>query len=78
VRQNKLDEEVLDKLNERYIPGFEKEAEEGYIILTTHNAKAREINKMRLNKLKAEYHFFEAEVEGDFPEYSYQQKKSWY
>jgi GTPase SAR1 family protein len=71
VRQNKLDEEVLDKLNERYIPGFEKEAGEGYIILTTHNAKAREINEMRLNKLKTASHFFEAEVDGDFPEYSY-------
>ncbi|MFC2113810.1 helix-turn-helix domain-containing protein [Bacteroidota bacterium] len=71
VRQNKLDIETLHELNKRYIPNFEKEEHEGYIILTTHNAKARDINELRLNMLDTESKTFYAETEGEFPEYSY-------
>jgi nucleoside-triphosphatase THEP1 len=71
VRQNNIDQNTLNALNSRYVEGFEKEEREGYIILTTHNAKARAINEDRLKKLKTDSHHFYAEVDGDFPDYSY-------
>lgn len=45
VRQNQIDENVLKKLNQRYIPDFNPSDEEGYITLTTHNRSAQEINE---------------------------------
>lgn len=71
VRKNDIDQELLAELNERYIYNVEKEGREGYIILTTHNAKAKEINDFRLNELNEKSHKFKAEIKGDFPEYSY-------
>lgn len=70
VRDNKMDQEVINFLNQRYQPGFETD-EKGYITLTTHNAKARNINESRLNRLKGEKHKFMAEIKGNFPEYNY-------
>jgi hypothetical protein len=55
-------------LNERYNPEFKPEEQEGYITLTTHNAKADQINSDSLNALPGETSAFSAEVEGDFPE----------
>ena len=44
IRENKLDKETLEALNQRYIPDFKPEDDEGYITLTTHNASAQAIN----------------------------------
>jgi len=71
VREKTLDENSLMELNKRYLPGFIDKAPEGYIILTTHNAQARNINQSRLEKIDAPGVFFKGEVEGDFPEYIY-------
>ncbi len=71
VRNKDLDSESIQKLNSRYIPGFIKEDQEGYIILTTHNATARNINKTRLDLLSHKTRTFEAEIVGDFPEHSF-------
>ena len=71
VRRNRIDEASLETLNERFVQDFEKEEHEGYIILTTHNAKAKEINDQRLQLLETKSHHFLAEVDGDFPEYSF-------
>lgn len=71
VRENKLDAATLEKINERFIPDFFPDDEEGYIILTTHNAKAKEINEARLNDLPGDPIVYVAEVEGDFPEYAF-------
>ncbi len=68
IRDNKLDAESLKILNNRYIPHFANQENEGYIVLTTHNRQAQEINNNRLQKLPKEAHCFEAEIEGDFPE----------
>lgn len=71
IRDDKLSPESVRKLNERYIPGFSPEKDDGYIILTTHNATANRINEEQLKKVKTPLHTFEAEVSGQFPEYSY-------
>jgi len=71
VRQNRLDQKTLEKLNSRYIPEFVKDVKDGYIILTTHNAKAKDINEQKLQNLKKKSHFFYAIVDGEFPEYAY-------
>lgn len=71
VRQNQIDENVLKKLNQRYIPDFNPSDEEGYITLTTHNKSAQEINEGKLKELLSPVHRFKAVVQDDFPEYSY-------
>ncbi len=71
VRENRLDAHGLEVLNSRYDPNFNREEHEGYITLTTHNYQAQELNQRRLTMLKGKLHSFSAEVEGEFPEYSY-------
>jgi len=71
VRENKIDAEVLKKLNARYIPNFKPNEDEGYITLTSHNQSANEINDEKLIELKNKAFHFTAEVTGDFPEFLY-------
>ncbi len=71
IRDNRLDQTILARLNSRYKPGFSPSDSEGYIILTTHNAKAQEINNSKLEKIKSDTCFFYATVDGEFPEYAY-------
>ncbi len=75
VRENIISDESLTKLNQRYIPDFSPKKDDGYIILTTHNYKANKINSNNLDKLKTDSHFFNAFVEGDFPENAYPNDK---
>ena len=70
IRDNKIDNDVINQLNARYKPDFNPD-NEGYIILTTHNAKAKQINDSKLNRLPEKIHTFEAEVSNNFPEYAY-------
>lgn len=71
VRDNQLDETTLQELNQRYRPGFNPDDEEGYIRLTTHNYQSQQINQFKLKELRHKALLFRAEVEGEFPEYSY-------
>ena len=71
VRENRMDETTLQELNQRYIPDFNPEEKEGYITLTTHNYQSQQINDAKLGKLKTKSYRFKAEVQGEFPEYSY-------
>jgi hypothetical protein len=71
VRDNKMDQQSLDALNQRYIAGFDPGDDEGYITLTTHNYQSQAINELKLKKLSSRSHHFTARVEGEFPEYSY-------
>lgn len=71
VRENSMDAETLETLNQRYIPGFSPNDEEGYITLTTHNYQAQELNEVKLRKIKSEPLTFQAIVQGEFPEYAY-------
>ncbi len=71
VRQNELTPNILARLNERYIPEFNPADDEGYIILTTHNKTAQEINESKLAAINRDSTFFSARVIDEFPEYSY-------
>lgn len=71
VRDGRVDRNVLDELNRRYVPGFRPGDDEDYITLTSHNHTADAINERRLAELDAPSHTFEAEIEGAFPEYLY-------
>ncbi|RLD78155.1 MAG: helicase, partial [Bacteroidetes bacterium] len=70
VRGNQLDQESINLLNTRYKPNF-KTDEAGYISLTTHNAKAQNINEVKLEKLKGTPYTFMAEITGNYSEYNY-------
>jgi len=71
VRDNKLDEETVNALNQRHIPGFVPGDEEGYITLCTHNIQAQRINDSKLRELHTNTAVFTASVDGNFPEYSF-------
>lgn len=71
VRENQTDQQTIDALNERYIEGFEPENDEGYITLTTHNYQSQAINETKLRQIKSQAYHFTADVQGEFPEYSY-------
>ncbi len=71
LRNNCVTPEDIALLNTFYKPGFKSSAKENYITLTTHNNKAATINGGFLNELQTTPHFFEAEVSGEFSEFSY-------
>ena len=71
IRNNQITTEVLDKLNERYIPDFSPHDDEGYITLTTHNQTAQSINDQKLVGVKQPSKFFKADIKGDFDERTY-------
>ena len=76
IRENKLNAETLNTLNERYIPNFKPDDDEGYITLTTHNGSAQKINAVKLEEVKGKTKTFEAILTGDFPPYSYPTEQS--
>lgn len=61
----------LRRLNSRYNPAFRPKPEEGYIRLTTHNRIADNCNNREIDMLPGRPFSFNAEVEGDFPEYDF-------
>ena len=71
IRDNSADQQTLDELNKRYLPDFARNADDGYITLTTHNYQSHDINDSKLAKLSAKTRKFTATVTGEFPEYSY-------
>ena len=71
VRNNNLDNGVLEALNSRFDPNFQAQEEDGYITLTTHNASAHEINAQKLADIPEKASTFRAEVKGDFPAHAY-------
>lgn len=71
VRNNELDGAGMGILESRFSPGFRRSKKDGYIILTTHNEKARETNLRELNELDTPVFTYEAEIRGDFPDRNY-------
>ena len=67
VRNNEIDAQHLDALHDRYQPQFFGEGPDGYIVLTTHNEKAGQINAAELGKLPGKLFSYKAEVKEDFP-----------
>ena len=71
LRNNIASAEDLALLNEHYKSPEEVSAIKEVITLTTHNYKADELNRKELQRLEKPTHYFEAHVEGDFPESMY-------
>lgn len=71
LRDNALTAEDIRLLESYVRPNFSKEHRKDYITLTTHNAKADAMNMAEIEKLETSSFSYEAEVEGDFPEYLY-------
>ncbi len=71
VRDNKLDDDVLNQLNSRYVPNFRPSTREAYITLTATNAVAQLINAENLARLKGPAQVFNAIIDGDFPPSAY-------
>ena len=71
IRERRIDNEVLNALNSRYIPGFNPSEDEGYIILTTHNQSANEINSVKLAAIDSRTKRFSASISDEFPEFSF-------
>jgi len=71
IRNNHVDQDVLNELNKRYIPDFDPDSDGGYITLTTHNYQAQTLNDSKLEKLAGKPHSFTAVIKDEFPEFSY-------
>lgn len=71
IRENRFDDVTLSLLNQRYIPNFRSDHNSDYITLTTHNYQAQHINNRNLEELPDAPYTFTAQIENDFPEYSY-------
>ena len=71
LRNNTLTPEDIAALNKHYKTTDEISNLREVITLTTHNYKADELNQKELRKLTTPSHFFDARIEGDFPESMY-------
>src|SRR6187399_577717 len=71
VRNNQLDDDGRNLLEKRFNPDFKRTKDDGYIILTTHNERARNKNETELNSLANKSFSYRAEIEGDFPASAY-------
>jgi len=71
VRNNELDEDGMKILESRFQPSFRRSKQDGYIILTTHNNKAAEINARELGSLETKLFSYQAEMEGEFSDRAY-------
>ncbi len=69
VRDNRMDVETCQRLDQQYHPDFVPAEGTGVITLTTHNAQAHRINEAKLAKLAGQAKTFKAEVSGDFSDY---------
>ena len=71
VRNNELDEAGMQILEKRFQPSFPRQKNDGYIVLTTHNDRARNINARELQGIGTELFSYRAEIKDDFPENAY-------
>lgn len=71
LRNNKITKENIAVLNQYVQPDFDIKNHNGCIIVTTHNAKADEINKEALLELKTKTFSYFPELVEDFPEKMY-------
>lgn len=68
LRNNTPTQQDIQELNKHYRTEEEIKSLEEVITLTTHNYKADEMNRNALQDLDTTSHFFDAQIEGDFPE----------
>ena len=70
IRDNRFSPDILQQLNQRYLPNFVPPTDEHYIQLTSHNHQADRINQKEMDKLQSKTQSFDATVTGNFPESS--------
>jgi hypothetical protein len=71
IRSNRPSESDLATLADYYQPEFIPPKHDSYITLTSHNAKADQINRHELEKLPGKAHQFKAAVSGEFSDKAY-------
>lgn len=71
LRNNQQTRADVETLNRHYKPGFKPNPEQGYVYLTTHNAKADNTNRSELQKLETPSFFYDAQISGKFDENIY-------
>lgn len=71
LRNNRISNEDVQLLNQYVKPDFDIKKNQGYITLTTHNAKADNINNQALRDLKGDSFKYYADIVDDFPEKIY-------
>jgi uncharacterized protein YpbB len=71
LRNNEITKKDVEKLNAYVQPHFDLKSNQGYITLTTHNAKADAINQQSLVDLKGKLVTYLPEIVGDFPDKIY-------
>ncbi|HAT73643.1 MAG: AAA ATPase [Candidatus Moranbacteria bacterium GW2011_GWF2_36_839] len=68
IRNNSIDDNGLELINERYFPDFERKQNDFFIHLTPTNRVSREINERELEKLSTQIFHYQGEIEGKFDE----------
>lgn len=68
LRNNQITTQDVAILNEYVQPDFDLKANKGYITLTTHNAKADNINAQSIQDLEGKLVKYLPEIVGDFPD----------
>ncbi|HWW41129.1 ATP-dependent DNA helicase, partial [Pedobacter sp.] len=76
IRNNRINENDLSLLNQRYEPSFSASNELNPIIITSHNAEANTINKEKLDELQGPEYTFEGEISGEFRDLNLQAEQS--
>lgn len=71
LRNNQISLEDLQILNQYVKPDFDLKANNGYITLTTHNAKADAMNAQALEDLEGKSVTYKPEIVDDFPDKIY-------
>ena len=71
LRNNEITAKDIQKLNAYVQPHFDLKSNQGYITLTTHNAKADAINQQSLVDLNGKLVTYLPEIVGDFPDKIY-------
>ena len=71
VRNNQITTHELQTLNQRYQPNFKNKEKNYHIILTTHNARAEEINNQHMDELWSREYTYQAQIQGEFLETNY-------
>lgn len=66
VRNNCATRQDLDTLNSYYRPDFIPDEKDRYILLSTHNYRADEVNQRELERLRGKSHTFTGAIKGEF------------
>lgn len=76
LRENKMDEDLMLRLENYVDRDFDIKYNPGYIVLTTHNQQADSINENALRELRPREQVYEAKIVDDFPEHLFPIERS--